>query len=325
MATPRLTLPLSSRYGSIIASAGLVQTLYDTEAPSRSRSASAPKEDGDAATVPDISIAASTEFSRVFDLARTPLRPAMDTVGNSRWMALRHNIQPRLEYRKRPFVDQEDNPYYDPEDRLEPRTELIYSLTNVLTVRGQKVVMRKNEDGEQEPGLAEFYRDVLRLRLEQAYDLREASRSEDLNRYERRPFGDIFADLAFYPVEYLRLSTRNDWSPYLKKLTRHQSYLSFILPEYGSFYLGYDQRADLDEYKRNRDRPLRYLTLGGASSFGPLSFDLSWRKDLEDQANKELHLRLLYTYQCFQFVLSTLVEPDERSYHFSVILTGLGD
>jgi LPS-assembly protein len=325
MATPRLTLPFSSRYGSLIANAGLVQTLYDTENPSRSGSANTPKEDGDSATVPDFAIAASTEFSRVFDLGGTPLRPTNGTVGDSRWMALRHNIQPRLEYRKRPWVDQEDNPYYDSEDRLTPHTELVYSLTNVVTVKGQRVVMRKNGDGELEPGLAEFYRDVLRLRLEQAYDFREASRSEDQTRYERRPFGDIFTDLAFYPTSYLRLSTRDEWSPYMKKLTRHQSYLSLLLSEYGTFYLGYDHRAALDEYKRRRDRPLRYLTVGGAGSLGPLSLDFSYRKDLEDQENTETNLRLFYTYQCFQFILSALMEPEERSYHFSVVLTGLGD
>jgi LPS-assembly protein len=320
-------LPLSSRYGSLIANAGLVQTLYDTEKPSHSRNTAlnAPKEDGRSATVPDISIAASTEFSRVFELGATPLRPTNGTLGNSQWTALRHNIQPRLEYRKRPWVDQEDNPYYDTEDRLEPHTELVYSLTNVVTAKGRRVVMRKNEDGEPEPGLEDFYRDVLRLRLEQAYDYREASRNENLTRYERRPFGDIFMDLTVLPTEYLFLTTRNEWSPYLEKLTRHQSYLGFTLPEYGTLYLGYDQRAALDEYKRLRDTTLRYLTLGGTGTIGPLSLRVSYRKDLENPDNKETEFLLLYTYQCFQFIASATVEPDERSYHFSVVLTGLGN
>jgi LPS-assembly protein len=325
LATPRLTLPLSSRYGSLSASVGLVQTLYDTESPSRSGNANAPKEDGDSATVPDFNVTASTEFTRVFDLQRTPLRPAKETVGDSRWMALSHNIQPRLEYRKRPWVDQEDDPYYDSSDRLGPQTELIYSLTNVLTVKGQRVVLRKNRDGEMEPGLAEFYRDVLRLRLEQAYDFREAARTDDLTRYKRRPFGDIFADLVFNPSEYVSFRTRNDWSPYLKKLTRHQSYLTFTLPEYGRLYLGYDQRAALDEYERSRSTRLRYLTLGGAGAFGPLSFDVSFRRDLEDRENRELDMRFYYNYQCFQFVGAVVVEPRERSYRFSVVLSGLGD
>ncbi|MDR2075899.1 MAG: LPS assembly protein LptD [Desulfovibrio sp.] len=327
MATPRLTLPLSSRYGSLIANAGLVQTLYDTETPSRSAAsgAASPKEDGDSATVPDFNIAASTEFSRVFDLGRTPLRPANGTMGNSQWTALRHNIQPRLEYRKRPLVDQEDNPSYDAEDRLNPHTELVYSLTNVLTVKGERVVMRKNDEGEMEPALADFYRDVLRLRLEQAYDFREASRDEERNRYERRPFGDFLLDLSLYPTSYLSLTARNYWSPYLKKLTRHQGFVGLTLPEYGMLHLGYDQRIALDEYKRVRDRDLRYLTLGGSGAIGPLGVEFSFRRDLDDPENNEKELNILYTYQCFQFIFSTQVEPDERTYHFSVVLTGLGD
>ncbi|MDR2161352.1 MAG: LPS assembly protein LptD [Desulfovibrio sp.] len=330
-ASPRLTLPLASRYGSLIASAGLVQTLYDTENPGHTKNLDrydprTPKEDGTSATVPDVSIAASTEFARVFDLEKTSLRASNGTLGASQWTALRHSVQPRLEYRQRPWVDQDDNPYYDAEDRLAARSELVYSLTNVLTARSQKVVMRQNDAGEARPALEDFYREILRMRLEQAYDFREATRRQEKDRYERRPFGDILMDLTVFPWENIALETRDNWSPYLGKVTRHQSYLRFFLPEYGDVYLGYDQRTALDEYRRDREDDLRYLTLGGGIvALDPLQFSFSFRKDLEDTDNTETEIRVIYNHQCFQILASVIMEPEERSYHLSVVLTGLGD
>jgi hypothetical protein len=65
--------------------------------------------------------------------------------------------------------------------------------------------------------------------------------------------------------------------------------------------------------------------MGGIGALGPFSLEFAYRKDLLDSENQEKILRLLYTHQCFQLALSTLVEPEERSYHFTVILTGLGN
>ena len=326
---PRLTLPVVSRFGSIIANAGLRQTLYNTENPSRSapEGYNGPRERSDSRTLFEYDVAGATEFARVFPLSNPALPVTAESVGQSRKVALRHSIQPRVEYFYRPLEDQEDNPYYDSGDRLLPRTELVYSLTNVLTVKRERVVMGKDENGKDVPRLETDYVDLARLRVGQSYDHREAVRDDERDVYPRRPFGDIFADLDITLTDTLTFTTRNNWSPYMDELTRHQSGFGFRLPYKGAHgFLGYDYRAELDEYKRTRDQKYNYLTGKlGVDLWGPFSFNVSYSYDVVNPDNKETDLRLTYNDQCFQLIGRITVEPDEYNYGLMVVLTGLGD
>ena len=325
---PRLTVPVSTRYGSIIASAGVVQTLYDTEHPSRTDDSGreVPRQNGDSRTLPEISVAGATEFARVFELNPDPMPLSKETVGHSRWMALRHSVQPRLEYRYRINDDQDDNPYYTSEDRLEPRSELVYSITNVLTIKRESVALAKDEKGEMTPVLKTSYDDLVRLRLEQAYDIREATRNNDRDEYPRRPFGDVFSDLTVRVNDVVSVSTRNNWSPYENEFTRHQSGVTLNLPEYGSFYVGYDLRRSLDEYARKQEDNVKYLRFDiRTAQFGPWSVATSFKHDFRNLENKETDIRLSYNHQCFTITGRVAVEPREENYQLYVTLTGLGD
>jgi LPS-assembly protein len=325
---PRLTLPISTAYGSVLASAGVVHTLYATELPSRSSApeSGAQRQTGESRTLPEVSIAGATEFARVFPLEAKPLALSKSDVGQSRWTALRHSIQPRLEYRYRINEDQDDNPYYSAEDRLEAKSELVYSITNVLTSKKESVVLAKDENGLMVPELKTSYEDLLRLRLEHAYDTREATRSKDLDSYSRHPYGDVFAELTVYAHDKLSLSTKNNWSPYLRDFTRHQSGATLNLPEYGSFYVGYDLRKALDEYTRKRESDINYLRFDiKTATFGPLSLAASFKHDLKNLDNKETDLSLSFNHQCFTITGRVSLEPKEENYQLFVMLTGLGD
>ena len=319
---PTLTLPINTRYGSIIADARLTQTQYDTEHSSRShdeaQNINLPRQKRESRTVPEFGIAGFTEFSRVFDLRN---------VGKSRWTALRHSIQPRLEFRHRANEYQARNPYYSADDRLGPRTEIVYSITNVLTAKQDRVTMVKDSvSGEMTPVLNASYRDVFRLHLEHAYDQREATRSHERNTYPRRPFSDIFSDLTAYPTDYLSLHTRNNWSPYESALTRHQSGIGLRIPEYGQLYVGYDMRKAIREYTRRNDKRLSYLRADvTTANFGSWRLSASFRQDYKNYGNREADLSLIYTHQCFQLVGRVSVEPQEKSYYLNIVLIGLGN
>ncbi len=325
---PRLSLPLNSRYGSLIAGAGLTQTLYNTENATRAGidGTTGPKQTKETRTVADFSLAAATEFARVYPVRNTPLTASKETLGQSRMLGLKHSIQPRLEYNKRPTEDQEDNPYYDENDRLLPVSELRYGVTNVLTGKHERVIMKQGEGEERVPDLQTYYRDLVFLRVEQAYDFNEAARDDERNEHARRPFGDIFVDLVARPWENLSFSTRNDWSPYLGDFTRHQSGATVNAPDYGSLYLGYDLRNKLNEYRRTRDRRIRYLTSRvRTASLGPLSLDVRYSYDLETAGNYETEIQLLYNHQCFQLIGYVLLDPRENSYGIQIALFNLGE
>ncbi len=328
---PRVTLPVTSRFGGIVANAGLRQSVYDTENPSHSISGSSstapPRESSENRTLFEYDVAGTTDFARVYALASPALPVTTESVGQSRNVAVRHSIQPRLEYFYRPQEDQDSNPYYDSDDRLLPRTEMVYSLTNVITTKRERVVMGKDEEGKDVPRLETDYVDLVRLRVGQGYDHREESRDEEVDRYPRRPFGDIFADLEIALTDTLSLETRNNWSPYLDEFTRHQSGLGFQLPYWHARgFFGYDYRSELDEYKRTRDREYNYLTTSVGFDLGPsFNFSGSYSYDVVDPDNQETELRLTYNDQCYQIVGRMSIEPDDRSYGLMIVLTGLGD
>lgn len=326
---PKISLPYNTRYGSIIATAGLRQTLYDTDVVSNTSltgSTNGPTQTGDSRTLPEFSVAGFTEFAKVYALDSPALALSKENSGKTRWAALRHSIQPRLEFAHRVNEDQDDNPYYINEDRIDPRTELVYSITNVLTVKREQVVLKKNEEGETIPTLTTNYHDILRLRLRNSYDIREANRNNDLKTYERRPFGDIFADLVVSPNPFLSFSTRNDWSPYEEDFIRHQSGVRLNIPEYGSIYAGYDRRRKINEFTRKSTDDIDYLRLGfDTAMFGPFTLSGYFYFDYKDMENRETDLRLTYNHQCFQVIGSVSVEPQEETYQLMILLTGLGD
>lgn len=335
---PRLTLPLNTRFGSIIASGGVYQTFYDTERSSRQtdfvgdvllsdgRSIGGERQDGSSRTVPEFNVAAFTELARVYDLTSPPLQLSKETVGDSRWTALRHSIQPRLEFRHREYENQDRNPRYSSEDRLSAQTELVYSLTNVITRKRESVVMEKDENGQMAPAVKTSYQDMVRLRLEQAFNRREATRDDDRDIYPRRPFGDVFAELEVWLTDNVSFNTRNDWSPYENEFTRHQSGVRFAIPEYGSAYVGYDLRNAIDEYTRYRNDDVRYLRLGfDTAQFGAWSLHARLTHDYRNLDNKETDIDLVYNHQCFKIIGRVSVEPQEENYQVYFMLTGLGD
>ena len=91
------------------------------------------------------------------------------------WTAVRHEIQPRIRYSRTPHVDQEKNPFYLMEDRILPRDELTYSITNIVTRKGS-IVSVTGEGDKQEARRSTFYQDLLRWRIESGYDFEEARR-----------------------------------------------------------------------------------------------------------------------------------------------------
>jgi LPS-assembly protein len=325
---PRVTLPMNGRYGSLIVSAGLYQTYYATELPARTagdRDAT-PRQDKESRTIPEFNAALFTELARAYTFDTAPLEAVKDNVGDTRWTALRHSLQPRLEFRQRSRENQNRNPRYGNEDRLLPETELVYSIANVITTKSDKVVMERDENGEMRPVTRTEYKDLLRLRLENSYDFREAGRREERKRYERRPLGDILAEMELNIFDNLSFNSRNYFSLYEGELVRHQSGLSFAFPEYGKVFAGYDSRKAIDEYKRSEDRNLNYLRFGfETTAVGPMSFAAEHYRDFRNKDNAETNLDIIFNHQCFQLIGRVRSDPREENYMLMIRLTGLGD
>lgn len=322
---PRVTLPMNSRYGSVIASMGWRQTMYNTERAKGLDGEPAPT--GDYRSLPDYNVAAFTEVGRVWDLEDGALDPATEEVGTRHWKSVYHRVQPRIEYRNIANVDQDRNPYYDDSDRIGPRSELVYSVTNILTRKRGTVVPARDPDSEEEyQKVAYDYLDVIRWRLESGYDLREMDRNDDLEDYPRRPFMDMISDLRFGVFDWLGLYTRSYWSPYLGDFTRHDQGVTFTSQRWGYISTGYSYRPKLDEYNRKRTTTRNLATLTAAvNMWGPWSAAGHMYYDFVRQEGYERAFDLIYSNPCYKFILRYSYDVYDEGIEFLVELPGLTD
>jgi LPS-assembly protein len=127
-----------------------------------------------------------TEILRVYD------------VGGASVEKIRHGIKPEITYAFIPEVSQDNAPDYLA--RIPGQHSLTYALTNTLLSRIQE------KDGRVS------YREMMRLKLAQTYDIREARNETTDPGTGNHPFGDVTLELDYFPLQYLGLSARNIYS-----------------------------------------------------------------------------------------------------------------
>jgi hypothetical protein len=412
--SPRVSLPLNSAFGSIIASADLNSTWYNTHASQPGTAALAESRENSRRLAADFDLAASSELSKVYELgpaatagqaigpwtpdagkdrrdAFAPAGPELAKPGDSRWVSLSHSITPRLDYhRRRAFSGQTRNPAYDPYDRLQDVNTLVYSVENSLTRKrataavrnkgtnigtersaasdslpeqgyelesfhganvhlpgrgsGQENYLpmpslpeRESEQGsshgaedsppgskpEQELYYRIDYLKFLRLKLEHTYDLEEAGREHDLDKYPRRPLRDVMAEAALAWDNRLRFNSKVYWSPYSGDITRWDGGLTLNVPDLGSFRTGLDFRNAVNDYFTQRKRLTMVRFSGVITGFDPLYAAYYYNWSIDGSGEEESGLTLNYNHQCFTF--TALLEKDryETTIGFSVTIAGL--
>lgn len=318
---PVLGLPLHFEYGSVIPKGGLRGTTWFVE--------KYEGEDDDVNTddtnpsrfLPDFTTSAYTEFSRVFTL--TDESDVSPDSGSFTWLKLRHAVQPRLEYTYIPYASQGKYPYFDEDDRIRPTNELTYSLTNIFTTKTGR--MQPSPDTQGKTGLKVDYLDLARLRLEQSFDIREDTRTEDTDEYPNRPFSDVLADLTTRLSPWLYLTNKTWYSPYENHVTEHEHALWAYYEDrvYASFSL--DFLEEIDEYLRQEQERERIAGFGGG--FGitkEWSAAFLYRVDWESGTDLEKRIALRYDHQCFSTETAWTQTDDDTRFEFRVILAQLG-
>ena len=129
---------------------------------------------------------ATTEIHRIFD------------IGGEVIDKIRHGIRPEITYTYVPYSYQDDAP--DFVTRVPEQNTLTYALTNSL-------VARLNEKGG-----VKSYQELLRFKLAQTYDFKEARRGEATPPRDKRPFSDIDMELDVKPFPHLTFLARNKYS-----------------------------------------------------------------------------------------------------------------
>jgi len=111
---------------------------------------------------------------------------------------IRHGIKPELTYTYIPEPAEDHAP--DFLEKVYGQHSLTYALTNTLLAR------MKGKEGKVS------YREVMRFKLAQTYDIREARREATGPAEDNRPFGDLDLELDLAPFPYFSLSARNRYN-----------------------------------------------------------------------------------------------------------------
>jgi LPS-assembly protein len=246
----------------------------------------------------------TTEVSRVFN------------VGGKSLEKLRHGVKPELSYTYVPDVTQNDLPDYIAPVR-EQHT-LSYGLTNSFLARWKDGAGRTD------------YREFLRIKFAQIFDIKESSRDVAATGVGRKPFGDVALEVDFTPFQHLSFLARNIYSvnDAIWRQANYDMALSSVRGD--TVVLGYRYTQDAIEEIN--------LSLKAVLT---KSLDLSYRHRRNQLIRKDFEKRLgvRYHQQCWSVELSyaeTLnttinsagfsVEGDkiDRTYMLNLSLYGLG-
>lgn len=321
---PKLSLPLDYAGVSVIPTVGLRETAWMLNQDDGT-STSETDSDSTSRLLPDVNISAFTEFFKVYDLEPEETLIAHESfAGQSQWSRIKHSIQPRIEYDYKPYITQDDKPFFDEIDRIPAQNELVYSLTNMLDRRREIVTTRKVPDQGSLTQLSTDYLEFMRLRLEQGYDMREASRSDDLVNYPRRPFSDIMAELSMHPLNWLTYTHRSFFSPYIGDWTETNDALRVTWDDVGWARVRYDYNRGIDEYTRQNRRQIRQLRLDAhLVTFDPFIIGVGYRINLADGNTLEKLLTLTYRHQCWALQMMVDSTDNEQRVEARIVLLGL--
>ncbi len=341
---PRLSLPLNFRYFSLIGTVGLNQTFYSTSTESNTSpfnpyatNNTAPLQTGTERSLVDYSIKAFTEANRIWELDAKPLAATKENVGKTSWTAVRHDIQPRAEYTYTPRKYQDDNPFYTVDDRILSESELVYSVTNIITRKGKRIVVA---DPKQPDKITEetVYEDLARLRILSGYDFEEDERDYQVREYERRPFMDILTDVEVYLAPWATVEGKMYISPYDAEITRLDYGMDFAYKHYASWYTGLSYRTE----NYNIRRQLRYDNPDSILESTPenlmhnrleLTLSPEWSIMLEDYRDLDRGgsfgeaynqtVQLAYDAQCYRIIAAYRYDDYDRSYSLMIEIPGI--
>ncbi len=231
----------------------------------------------------------SSEVYRVFD------------VGGSVVDKIRHGIKPELAYTYIPYVDQEEVPDFF--SSIPETNSVTCSLTNVFTAR------LKDESGNIS------YREFLKLKLSQSYNIREARRDSGGSSDKRRPFGTVSAELDFIPFRYFSLDADAQFDVNAGEWKKLNS--CFDIKDYRGDALTAEYRYTQDSVEEIN------LSLRGKAT-ERLDLIYALKKNRLDNQTLETTYAIDYHKQCWGAEFSYSDSPDDRRFMVIFSLYGLG-
>lgn len=279
--------------------------------------------------IPEFRSSFYAQADRVWQLPKKNA-PTRNNVGKREIIALKHSIQPRIAYEWAQDVDQEDNPFFTLEDRIQEQNNLLFRLDNIFTAKQSFTVQEKD-------GISNVssYFDLLRVQISTGYDFKEASREKHVHQYEQRPWHDLRTRLIFTPMKWISFNGDAFYSFYDHKLNRVDIGSTLFHDTYGSFSTSYSQREPNYNYRKFVDydnvndiipssrinvitNTLRYNV---SPEFHVYVMD---RMNLDSGDNYERALGVGYKHQCLYLYGEYNKDQIEERFSLNIEFLGLG-
>jgi LPS-assembly protein len=231
----------------------------------------------------------STELNHVF------------TVSSKSVEKLKHVIKPELSYQYIPDVSEKTIPAFL--DVVSPCNAVTYGIINTLTAK-----MRQKDN-------TSVYRELMRFKISQAYDIMESRRDYSAGQKDNRPFGDIVTELDILPFQFFSLSARNAFDVNSGGMRQNNYDLILSDSRGDSVSAGYRYTRDTLEGINLSIRAELNRSLG-------VTYLLSQNR--LDQRTVESTIGILYRKQCWSLGLSFSEQGGDQSFMVYFSLLGLG-
>lgn len=231
---------------------------------------------------------------------------------------IKHAVRPQIVHDYIPEKDQDEYPSFDSLDRINKKNLVTYSITNTFTSRSKyfKKGSGQNEDNNELHYYT--YREFMRIKLEQSYDINEANETDPLkwaNTETKQPFSTIKGTLEFAPLNYFSMDANAEWTPYENEIVSHN-----VMAQLS------DKRGDklFVEHRYERDSKESIYTHCSLMISDRLSAYGEYERNIYDKEDIKKGAGFLYEAQCWSIEAIYTDEADEQKYQFMVNLLGLG-
>lgn len=279
--------------------------------------------------IPDFRTNLYAQAERVwhFDEENAPLS---ENVGKREFVALKHTVQPRVGYEWTKYADQEDNPFFTLEDRIQKQSNFKFRLDNIFTAKQSSVVRQK--DGIKK---VNSYLDMVSFIVETGYDFREADRTKHTLQYDNRPWHDLRSRLVVRPRKWFSIDSDVYYSFYDGKINAVDLGTTLYHEKYGSFSTSYSQREPNFDYRRfvNYDNIADIVPTSSINVItntlrlypvSNVNVYIMERTNLDTGKSYERIAGLGYKHQCVYLYGEYSKDPIEERFSFNIELTGLG-
>ncbi len=223
---------------------------------------------------------------------------------NSTTSTWRHYITPRVRYEYSPHRNTDNIPSIDIYDNYDERNKVVFSLLSFVSRKWQRT------NG------AYSYRDVFRIKVEEAYNFHKEPTFLSAKFSEPKSLSDLYAEMDFSPFQNFWLRYDSTYNFYGDGFRTHNVWWRYTgyLGSTVDLYYRYHKLVDINELNFDLNAILTRSW----------SFKFHIKQDFKNNKQIESRYALRYTSSCWALEGKLKTDSDDTSFLINLELLGIG-